>query len=342
MLSPGWRPGGRGTAPAVWFNAWKYNQEDALRRARCWCCWTTWSVCFRRDPPAKPEGEPPPAEELLDLLREALYHETGWSEQGERRSTGQALGRGRAGLTCASVPGAGAGLRQAWPPTPWRRPRRAGQRRAGERWASWPKPSDVRRSSITRRNCVPSSSSSTTSPAGQDPVAANRENARPAGDLRGRFGPLPAGEGHPGAGGAQAVRMWPAASSCWRWTARPSRALSRRRYGGEVKARVPGEDRPGALRPSPIQAEPMRSYVQALAPALPDPRCAEVFAVGLGRQPAPGQAYSQHLPAALAAGEARAEGCHPPGAAGQDRRHPARLSWSIRISEVSAEFLIKF
>ena len=35
----------------------------------------------------------------------------------------------------------------------------------------------------------------------------------------------------------------------------------------------------------PIDPEPMRAYVQALAPALPDPRCAEVFAVGLGSNP---------------------------------------------------------
>jgi formylglycine-generating enzyme required for sulfatase activity len=60
----------------------------------------------------------------------------------------------------------------------------------------------------------------------------------------------------------------------------------RRRYQGEVKAREYLEkivQVPFVL--PPIEAEPMRTYVQSLAPALPDPRCAEVFAVGLGANP---------------------------------------------------------
>jgi hypothetical protein len=53
------------------------------------------------DPPPEVEpkvkGEPSP-QELLDLLREALYHETAWSEMGERNiNWGQALTAG-AGL----------------------------------------------------------------------------------------------------------------------------------------------------------------------------------------------------------------------------------------------------
>ena len=67
----------------------------------------------------------------------------------------------------------------------------------------------------------------------------------------------------------------------------------RHRYQGDVKAReylkkivqVP------FILP-PIDPEPMRTYVLALAPALPDPRCAEVFAVGLGSNPARSSASS--------------------------------------------------
>ena len=71
----------------------------------------------------------------------------------------------------------------------------------------------------------------------------------------------------------------------------------RRRYQGEVKARNTWRSLQVPFVLPPIEADPMRTYVQSLAPSLPDPRCAEVFAVGLD-QPVPGQAHSQHLPAA--------------------------------------------
>ncbi len=60
----------------------------------------------------------------------------------------------------------------------------------------------------------------------------------------------------------------------------------RRRYQGEVKAREYLEkiiQVPFIL--PPIEAESMRVYVQSLAPSLPDSRCTEVFAVGLGANP---------------------------------------------------------
>jgi len=142
----------------VWFNAWKYNQEDALWRALLLVLLDDLERLLEEDPPAKPKkGDPeakPSAKELLDLLREALYHD---------------------------VPG-----------------------------------------------CI-------------FVLALDNEAIESA---------------------------------------------IRRRYQGEVKAREYLEkiiQVPFIL--PPIEAEPMRAYVQSLAPALPDPRCAEVFAVGLGANP---------------------------------------------------------
>jgi formylglycine-generating enzyme required for sulfatase activity len=63
-------------------------------------------------------------------------------------------------------------------------------------------------------------------------------------------------------------------------------AAVRARYKGEVKAREYLEkivQLPFIL--PPIEDEAMLSYVQSLAPALPDPRCAEVFAQGLKLNP---------------------------------------------------------
>jgi len=60
----------------------------------------------------------------------------------------------------------------------------------------------------------------------------------------------------------------------------------RARYRGEVKAREYLEkivQLPFTL--PPIEDEPMWAYIHSLAPALPDPRCAEVFALGLDRNP---------------------------------------------------------
>ena len=68
----------------VWFNAWKYNQEDALWRALLLLLLDDLGRLLAEETPDAAEGQVPP-QELLSLLREALYRETAWTEQGERR-----------------------------------------------------------------------------------------------------------------------------------------------------------------------------------------------------------------------------------------------------------------
>lgn len=66
----------------VWFNAWKYNQEEALWRALLLVLLDDLDDLLEADPPEPVEGEPTP-EELLNVLREALYRDTAWTETGE-------------------------------------------------------------------------------------------------------------------------------------------------------------------------------------------------------------------------------------------------------------------
>jgi predicted KAP-like P-loop ATPase len=66
---------GQGTTIAhrtVWFNAWKYNQEDALWRALLLSLLDDLARLSEEDPPPEIKGEPTAAK-LLELLREALY-----------------------------------------------------------------------------------------------------------------------------------------------------------------------------------------------------------------------------------------------------------------------------
>ena len=108
----------------VWFNAWKYNQEDALWRALLLVLLDDLEQLLEADPPASVEGEPTP-EELLDRLREALYRETAWTEKGDwKPNWTQALTSG-AGLAFNLIlSGVGLGL-----------PAEGPGRRRGRRWA---------------------------------------------------------------------------------------------------------------------------------------------------------------------------------------------------------------
>lgn len=57
---------------AVWFNAWKYNEEDALWRALLLALLDDLERLLDADPPSPVEGEPKP-EELLALLGEVVH-----------------------------------------------------------------------------------------------------------------------------------------------------------------------------------------------------------------------------------------------------------------------------
>ena len=100
----------------VWFNAWKYNQEDALWRALLLVLLDDLeqlaAEATRRRSRARASRAA--GSELLDLLREALYHETAWSEQGERSvnwtqalTAGAGLGLQPGALLSGTGPGSG-------------------------------------------------------------------------------------------------------------------------------------------------------------------------------------------------------------------------------------------
>ncbi len=82
---------------AVWFNAWKYNQEDALWRALLLVLLDDLEQLMPHEQPPTEEGETEP-EQLLALLRQALYRDASWTEKGERRPDWTAALTAGAGL----------------------------------------------------------------------------------------------------------------------------------------------------------------------------------------------------------------------------------------------------
>ena len=101
---------GRPTHRAVWFNAWKYNQEDALWRALLLVLLDDLAQLLAADPPPAVAGEPDP-QELLERLRAALYRDTSWTEKGERHPDWTAALTAGAGLAFNLVlSGVGLGL----------------------------------------------------------------------------------------------------------------------------------------------------------------------------------------------------------------------------------------
>jgi formylglycine-generating enzyme required for sulfatase activity len=101
---------GRPTHRAVWFNAWKYNQEEALWRALLLILLDDLERLIPRDrPPQDTEGTEP--ELLLTQLRQALYRDVTWTEKGERHLDWTAALTAGAGLAFNLVlSGVGLGL----------------------------------------------------------------------------------------------------------------------------------------------------------------------------------------------------------------------------------------
>jgi hypothetical protein len=78
--------------PTVWFDAWTYNQEDALWRALLLVLLDHLAALAESKHDAAQDNEVAP---LLDHLREALYRDVAWTEKGELRPNwAQAVGAG--------------------------------------------------------------------------------------------------------------------------------------------------------------------------------------------------------------------------------------------------------
>ncbi len=278
----------------VWFNAWKYNQEDALWRALLLVLLDDLERLLKEDPPAKrKKGEPeakPSAEELLDLLREALYHETSWSEQGERSiNWSQALTAGAGiGLNLAlSFLGPGLAAAGMAADTLQEARKELGK---GAPVSQMGKLAEAFR----REEIVHYQAQLRSLEQFQRNFALLIETLlQPTGEASGRLvifvDDLDRCLPEKTIQVLEALKLFLDVPGCIFVLALDNEAIEsaiRRRYQGEVKAREYLEkivQVPFIL--PPIETEPMRAYVQSLAPALPDPRCAEVFAVGLGANP---------------------------------------------------------
>jgi formylglycine-generating enzyme required for sulfatase activity len=288
--------GGPGQARyrAVWFNAWKYNQEDALWRALLLVLLDDLERLLRDNPPAKPKkGETeatPSAEELLDLLREALYHETSWSETGERSiNWSQALTAGAGiGLNLA-LSFLGPGLAAAGMAADSLQEARKELGKGAPVSQVGKLAEAFRREEIVHYQAQLRSLEQFQHNFALLIKTLLRPTAQAPGRLVIFVDDLDRCLPEKAIQVLEALKLFLDVPGCIFVLALDSEAIEsaiRRRYQGEVKAREYLEkivQVPFVL--PPIEAGPMRAYVQALAPALPDPRCAEVFAVGLGANP---------------------------------------------------------
>ena len=268
----------------VWFNAWKYNQEDALWRALLLLLLDDLERLLKADPPQPVEGEPTP-EELLDMLREALYRETAWSEKGELQPDWTAALTAGAGLAFNLIL-SGVGLGAA----------KEAVEEAKKAFGKGEPVSQVSKlaQAFRREDLVHYQAQLRSLEQFQDNFAQLVEVLlrRPDEQMRrlvvfvddlDRCLPEKAIQV------LEALKLFLDVPGCIFVLGLDAEAIEtavRTRYEGEVKPREYLEkiiQLPFIL--PPIDDEPMRTYVHELAPALRDERCEEVFAQGLRRNP---------------------------------------------------------
>ncbi|MEI2691661.1 MAG: P-loop NTPase fold protein [Anaerolineae bacterium] len=295
----------------VWFNAWKYNREDALWRALLLVLLDDLERLLEKEPPAKPKkgeaNDEPAAKVLLDLLREALYHETSWSEQGERSiNWSQALtvgagiglnlalsflgpGLAAVGMAADTLQEARKELGKGAPVSKVGELAKAFRREEIVHYQAQLRSLEQFQENFARLVKM------LLQPEGKTP----RRLVVFVDDLD-RCLPEKAIEV------LEALKLFLDVEGCIYVLALDNEAIEstiRRRYQGEVKARrVSGKDRPGALSPAAHRGG-VHARLRAVAGAGPArPALRRGLRRRSGRQPAPGQAYPQHLSAALAAG----------------------------------------
>jgi formylglycine-generating enzyme required for sulfatase activity len=268
----------------VWFNAWKYNQEGALWRALLLLLLDDLAQLLQNDPPPPVEGGPSPGE-LLDLLRQALYHETTWTEKGDLRlDRGQALSGGAALALNLILSGAGLGLAKvAVEEAKKAFGKGEAVSQASKLWGA------LRREELSHYQAqLRSLEQFQRNFELLVKTLLRREGRKPrrlvvfVDDLD-RCLPEKAIQV------LEAIKLFLDVKGCMFVLGLDAKAIEnavRTRYRGEVKPREYLEkiiQLPFIL--PLIEAGPMRRYVQSLAPALPNPRCAEVFSQGLAPNP---------------------------------------------------------
>lgn len=272
------------THRTIWFNAWKYNQEDALWRALLLALLDDLEDLLKDDPPRPAEKEREAAQKV-ELLRQALYREATWTEKGELRADWmQALTAGAGLAFNVILSGVGLGLAQE------------AVKAAQEELGKGKPVSQLSKlaQAFRREELVHYQAQLRSLEQFQENFSAlvnillQRDGEKPrrlvifVDDLD-RCVPEKAVQV------LEAIKLFldvPGAVFVLGLDAEAIERAVQTRYRGEVKAREYLEKiiQLQFMLP-PIEEGPMRQYVKSLAPALPDPRCEEVFAVGLTANP---------------------------------------------------------
>ncbi|MBN1137800.1 MAG: SUMF1/EgtB/PvdO family nonheme iron enzyme [Anaerolineae bacterium] len=264
----------------VWFNAWKYNQEEALWRALLLLLLEDLGELLKQDQPEHKAGEPAP-ETLMNTLREALYRDSSWSEKGERKvDWGQALtaGAGLAfnlvvssvglGLAAEAMDAARKTVGEGEPVNQVSKLLKAVRREELIHYQAQLKSLEQFQENFRRLITI---------------LLGQRRRLVVFVDDLDRCLPEKAVQV------LEAIKLFLDVPGCIFVLGLDDEAIEQAvqtRYQGKVKAREYLEkivQLPFIL--PPIEGEAMLQYVNALAPALPDPRCAQVFAEGLSPNP---------------------------------------------------------
>jgi formylglycine-generating enzyme required for sulfatase activity len=269
---------------ALWFDAWKYNQEEALWRALLLLLLDDLERLIEEDPPQPREGEPAP-EALLEMLREALYRDTSWRAGAKADVDWVQAGTAAAGLAFnllvsftglnlvkGVVEEAQKGLGKGEPVSQAARLLQAFRREGIERYQA-----QIRSLEQFQRNyrrLVGMLLEKTDGPARRLVVFVDDlDRCLPDKTVQ----------------VLEAIKLFLDVPGCVFVLALDPEAIEsavQARYEGRIRAREYLEkiiQLPFIL--PPIEPEAIRSYVETLAPALPDARCAEVFAQGLPPNP---------------------------------------------------------
>jgi formylglycine-generating enzyme required for sulfatase activity len=268
----------------VWFNAWKYHQESALWRALLLLLLDDLERLLQADPPAPVEGEPPP-EKLLELLHEALYHETSWTERGGVRPDWVQALSGGAGLALNLIlSGVGLGLaKEAVEEAKKAFGKGKPVSQAAKLWGA------LRREELSHYQAQLRSLEQFQRNFQRLVELLLRRPDQPPRRLVIFVDDLDRCLPEKAVQVLEAIKLFLDVQGCIFVLGLDVEAIEnavRSRYRGEVKPHEYLEkiiQLPFSL--PPIEDEPMRGYVQSLAPALPDPRCAEVFSQGLAPNP---------------------------------------------------------
>jgi len=275
--------------PTVWFDAWTYNQEDALWRALLLVLLDHVTALVEARQEA-PEAERVEAVKLVEHLREALYRDVSWTEKGELRPNwAQAVGAGASLATNVVMAVLGNPLAAAGVAADGLQAAReeVGKGEPGSKLGQLA--GAFRHEELTRYQAQLRSLEQFRENFARLVALALGQAAGQPNKLVVFVDDLDRCTPDKAIQVLEALKLFLDAPGCVFVLGLDPEAIEaavQTRYRGEVKAREYLEkiiQLPFIL--PPIEDEPMRRYVHAIARKLPDERCVEVFALGLGGNP---------------------------------------------------------